>query len=167
MYKHLTLAVAAAAALGLAAPAFAADAGQATSSAPMMQAHHGWKHHEKNHHRHHQWPFARALDEVNLTDAQKQNVRKDLKATHEAIRGQMRGVMQARHAFDAAVPGTPEFTSAYDNYAHTAAVATQDRIQQVATLYTTIYNQLTPEQQKKLAKELAEEASESHGHHRD
>lgn len=156
MYKHLIVAMAAGAMLALATPVFAQSTAPQAQNAP----HHHWMHHGQKHARHERaWPFAHALRKLDLSDAQKEQIRGYLKQSHETIGAEMKALHADRRAFVTAMPGTPEFTSAYQAYSVNAAHATQARIQQIATLHTNIYNLLTAKQQRQLGVELAAEAA--------
>lgn len=160
MYKKMMIAVAAAAALGLAAPVFA-DASASPSQTMTEGGHHHRGHHRGHRWHHRSWPFAHALREVDLSDAQKKQVRGYLKASHKTIHEHMKGLRAERTAFLTAIPGSPEFGSAYNAYSSHAASAAQWRIQQIATVHTNIYNLLSGSQQSELKEELAASASDS------
>lgn len=167
VYKHLVVAIAAGVTLGLATPVFADSPAQPQGAmqhdgAQHGAQHHGWKHQHSRHHRWHKraWPFANALHELDLSDAQKKAIHEDLQSSRKAIHQHMRGLRAERMAFLSAIPGTPAFNSAYEKYAQDAALATQARIQQIATLHVNIYNKLTHQQRQQLARNLAKQATE-------
>lgn len=157
MYKPLFVALATAATLGLAAPTFAQTADTPAASAAQ---HKHWRGGHDHHARgEHTWPFAAALHKLNLSDAQKKQIHAYLEQSRTTIEAEMKNLHAERRAFFTTSPGSPDFASAYQRYSNDAAHAVQVRIQQTATLHTNIYNLLTASQQRKLATELAAQAS--------
>lgn len=156
-FKALFLTTALAAALGTAVPAFADNA----PAAPVVQncneqghhGHHGWKHHRGM--------MPRELHQLDLSDAQKQSIHAAFKSSRESMRPQFKGLMQQRRAFETAVPGTPEFNTAYGSYAQNAAAVAEARVKAEADLRTQVYSVLTDTQRAKLATLQAQ-----HEHHR-
>lgn len=145
----LFVAAVAAAALGIAVPAFAQDAPPPPAAAQHCSGthhhgQHGWRHHRG-------MMMMRGLHQLDLSDAQKQSIHAAFKSSREGMRVQFKGLMQQRRAFETAVPGTPEFNTAYGSYAQSAATATEARVKAEADLKTRIYNLLTDAQRAKLA----------------
>ncbi|TAM12561.1 MAG: hypothetical protein EPN72_14130 [Nevskiaceae bacterium] len=158
MYKPLFVAIATAATLGLAAPAFAQTADSPATSAAHAQHKH-WQGHGRHARGEHAWPFAVALHKLNLSDAQKKQIHGYLEESRTTIEGEMKNLRAERRAFFTTSPGSPNYASAYQKYSTDAAHAVQVRVQQTATLHTRIYNILTASQQRQLATELAAQAS--------
>lgn len=134
--------------VGASLPALAQDA---PPPPPHLQhcdgpGHHGWQRH------HRKPPMMRALHKLNLSDAQKQQIRQAFKSSFADVRPQMQALMQQRRAFMQATPGTPEFNSAYTSYAQAAAGAAEARVQREASLRTQIYGVLSDDQRAQLAK---------------
>ncbi len=102
----------------------------------------------------------RGLHQLDLSDAQKQSIHAAFKSSREGMKTQFQGLMQQRRAFQTAVPGTPEFNTAYGSYAQAAAAAAEARVKAEADLRTQIYSLLTDEQRAKLATLQVQ-----HGHH--
>lgn len=98
--------------------------------------------------------FARALHEVSLNDTQKSQIHELLKADHEALRDQFRSLRDLHIAFDRAVPGTAEFTTAQSSLLQAETAAVQTHLQHEADLHTRIYGLLTDEQKSQLATAL-------------
>lgn len=149
--KSIFLAAALAATIGTAAPAFAQDA--PPPPPPAAGQHCGGP----GHHGHHGWGHKRGmmmmheLHQLDLSDAQKQSIREAGKSTRENMKAQFQSLMQQRRAFESAVPGTPEFNTAYGSYSQAAAAAAEARIKAEADLRTQVYSLLTADQRAKLA----------------
>lgn len=157
MYKPLLAAVVTAATLGLAAPAFAQAPTEPMSTQAQHQQWMGHGAHARRHH--HAWPFAAALHKLDLSEAQKQQIRGYLKDSRAAIESEMKNLHAERRAFFTTSPGSPDYAAVYQKYSADAAHAVQVRIQQTATLHTNIFNILTAAQQRKLAEELQAQAA--------
>jgi len=112
--------------------------------------------HEWNGHHRPMPPFARALHQVGLTDAQKTQIHDLMKASHQSMREQFQSLKQAHDAFDRAVPGTSDFSTAQTNLAQAEAAAAQAHVQQEADLHTKIYALLTDAQKSQLATVLTQ-----------
>lgn len=143
------IAAALATTVGASLPALAQDAPPPPPPHPHHcggPGHDGWQRH------HRKPPMMRALHKLNLSDAQKQQIRQIFKSGFASMRPQMQALMQQRRAFTQAVPGTPEFNSAYTSYAQAAAAAAEARVQHQADLRTQIYGVLSDDQRAQLAK---------------
>ena len=129
-----------------AAPAFAQD-----GPPPPPSGEHcgGPDHHGHRGHKH--GMMMHDLHQLDLSDAQKQAIHQAMKATRDNMKAQFQSLMQQRRAFESAVPGTPEFNTAYGSYSQAAASAAEARIKAEADLRTQIYGQLTDDQRAKLA----------------
>lgn len=177
MHKYWMTALAAGAALGMALPALAANGPAATptpqmlaqndasmQNMPMNGPHRRGENWRGEHGRMHNWPFAHALKKVGLTEAQKKEVRAQLRTAEANIHEKMKVLHEDRVAFYTTAPGSPEYIPNYEKYARDAAAAVQTRIQETATAHTNIYNLLTASQQEQFRKDLAEQAQWAHDH---
>lgn len=94
--------------------------------------------------------------QLDLTDAQRADIRKIREADMQQMRDGMQKLHEQRTAFMNATPGTPAYRSATDVLAKAEAAAAQARVVREADVHTKIYNVLTPAQRTKLASLRAE-----------
>lgn len=147
-------------ALGLAAPVFAdagqsAGASQQASPGQQAQPQHHWRHHRRHHE-------MKVLHHLNLTDAQKKQVRALFKQAREAMRPRYKALRAAHRAFAVTTPGTKAFNDTYLSYSREAADFAQQRVKTNADLRTEIYNLLDAQQRKELIEMKAEHNKNLH-----
>lgn len=161
MRKNLVLSTALVAILGCAPLAFAqqADTPQNDSS----QAGHAW-------HGHHGMMGGQMYDQLNLSDAQRTQIKQLTRQDFAQAKPQMQALRQARQAFEAATPGTADYQTAASNLAEAEADAARTRTTNRANLRAQIYQVLTPAQRTQLAslrdqhKAQMQQWRESHAH---
>lgn len=88
---------------------------------------------------------------LNLTDAQRSQIKQLTRQNFAQVKPQMQAVRQARAAYESAVPGTAAYQTAASNLAQTESDAARTRVTQRADLRAQIYQLLTPLQQDQLA----------------
>jgi Spy/CpxP family protein refolding chaperone len=137
-----------ASAVALATPAFA----EPPASPEASEGQHGghWRHMMM------MSPFLRDLHQLNLSDAQKSQIRDLVKTDRENMKTQFQTLRQQHLAFERAVPGSADFETAASVLAQAAAAAAQTRVQTAADLHTKIYALLTDAQKSQLATLLAQ-----------
>lgn len=143
MRKNLTLALAMTSALALAPFAMAAAAGQ--DGGP----HAGW-------HGGHGHGFAGAYAKLNLTDAQKANIKQIMQNAFSQTKTQRQNLRQQREAFEQMAPNASGYQAAATALAQAEGAAATARVQQRAAIRAQIYAILTPAQQAQLATMKAE-----------
>ena len=147
MRKTLLLSAALVAVLGCAPLAFAqqTDASQ-TGAAPTD---HAWHHH-------HGMMGSQMYDQLNLSDAQRAQIKQLTEQNFAQAKPQMQALRQARKAFEAAAPGSADYQTAASNLAEAEADVARTRTTNRANLRAQIYQLLTPEQRTQLASLQAE-----------
>ncbi|RAO77814.1 Spy/CpxP family protein refolding chaperone [Dyella jiangningensis] len=138
MRKNITLALAMASALALAPFAIAAAAGQ--DGGP----HDGW-------HGGHGHEFAGAYAKLNLSDAQKANIKQIMQNAFSQTKTQRQNLRQQREAFEQMAPNASGYQAAATALAQAEGAAATARVQQRAAIRAQIYAVLTPAQQAQLA----------------
>lgn len=131
-----------------AAPPASAPAGSTGAAA---QQH--WNHHDRGHMRrgHMGKRGMDMLHKLDLTDAQRTQIKAIRKEGWTQSRTSMQTLRQQRMAYEHATPGTSAYQTAVDSLAQAASSAAHARIVNAADQRTKIYNVLTPEQRTKLA----------------
>lgn len=142
MRKNLTLALAMASALALAPFAIAAAAGQ--DGGP--HGGHGGHGHE----------FAAEYAKLNLSDAQKANIKQIMQNAFSQTKTQRQNLRQQREAFEQMAPTASGYQAAATALAQAEGAAATARVQQRAAIRAQIYAVLTPAQQAQLATLKAE-----------
>lgn len=137
MRKNITLALAMASALALAPFAIAAAAGQ--DGGPHGDRHGG------------HGQFDGAYAKLNLTDAQKANIKQIMQNAFAQTKTQRQNLHQQREAFEQMAPNASGYQAAATSLAQAEGAATQARVQQRAAIRAQIYAILTPAQQAQLA----------------
>lgn len=138
MRKTYLLSAALVTALGCAPLAFAQQSG------------HAW-------HGHHGMAMGGQMyDQLNLSDAQRTQIRQLTQQSFAQAKSQMQALRQARQAFESATPGTADYQSAAGNLAEAEADAARTRTANHANLRAQIYQLLTPSQRTQLASLRAE-----------
>jgi Spy/CpxP family protein refolding chaperone len=93
---------------------------------------------------------------LNLSDAQRTQIKQLTQKDFTQARPQMQALRQARQAFEAATPGTAAYQTAASNLAEAEADAARTRSTNQANLRAQIYQLLTPAQRTQLASLRAE-----------
>lgn len=133
MRKTYLLSAALVAVLGCAPLAFAQQAG------------HGW-------HGHHGMAMGGHMyDQLNLSDAQRAQIKQLTQQDFAQAKPQMQALRQARQAFESTAPGTADYQTAASNLAEAEADAARTRTTNRANLRAQIYQVLTPAQRTQLA----------------
>ncbi len=101
------------------------------------QGHHGMAMHE--------------LDKLNLTDAQRDQIKQIAKQNFEQLKPQMDALRQQRQTFESTDPTASGYQTAANNLAQAEADAARARVLQRAAVRAQIYNILTPAQRTQLA----------------
>lgn len=140
MRKNLTLALAMASALALAPFAIAAAAGQ--DGGP-----HGG---------HGGHAFAGEYAKLNLSDAQKANIKQIMQNAFSQTKTQRQNLRQQREAFEQMAPTASGYQAAATALAQAEGAAATARVQQRAAIRAQVYAVLTPAQQAQLATLKAE-----------
>lgn len=138
MRKNITLALAMASALALAPFAIAAAAGQ--DGGP----HGGW-------HGGHSHELAGEYAKLNLSDAQKANIKQIMQNAFSQTKTQRQNLRQQREAFEQMAPNASGYQAAATALAQAEGAAATARVQQRAAIRAQIYAVLTPAQQAQLA----------------
>lgn len=90
-------------------------------------------------------------DKLDLSDAQRNQLRQLTEQDFAQARPQMQALRQARRAYASAIPGTAAYQTAVGNLAQAEADAARTRTTQRADLRARIYQLLTPAQRNQLA----------------
>lgn len=90
-------------------------------------------------------------DQLNLSDAQRTQIKQLTRQTFAQAKPQMQVLRQARQAFESAAPGTADYQTAASNLAEAEADAARTRTTNRANLRAQIYQVLTPAQRTQLA----------------
>lgn len=93
---------------------------------------------------------------LNLSDAQRTQIKQLEKQSFAQAKPQMQSLRQARQAFAAATPGTSAYQTAASNMAEAEADAARSRATRRADTRAQIYQLLTPAQRTQLASMRAE-----------
>ncbi|HEX5354454.1 MAG TPA: Spy/CpxP family protein refolding chaperone [Rhodanobacteraceae bacterium] len=88
---------------------------------------------------------------LNLTDAQRSNVRQLIRQNFDRARSEMHALRQQRMAFENATPGSSGYRTAASDLARAESNAAHARVLRRAELRTRIYGLLTPAQRTQLA----------------
>lgn len=96
---------------------------------------------------------------LDLTDAQRSQIKQLTRQSFAQTKPQMQALRQAREAYESAVPGTAAYQTAASDLAQTEADAARTRATQRADLRAQIYQLLTPLQQNQLAQLQAQRAA--------
>jgi Spy/CpxP family protein refolding chaperone len=100
-------------------------------------------------------PFMRELRDLDLSDAQKSQIRGFFGAVRDEARTSRDAMRELHRSYDQAVPGTPAFRTLTAQLADAEAAQARERVQKMADIRTQVYGVLTPDQRKQLAVELA------------
>lgn len=153
MRKTYLLSAAVVVVLGCAPLAFAQQTDASQTGAPQSassQTGHAW-------HGHHGMATGGHMyDQLNLSDAQRSQIKQLMQQNFAQAKPQMQALRQARKAFEAAAPGSADYQTAASNLAEAEADAARTRTTNRANLRAQIYQLLTPEQRTQLASLQAE-----------
>lgn len=131
---------------GAALPAFAAD--EPDAPPPGERAPHG-------EHGPHGGPFLHALKQLDLSDSQRETIKRDLQAFRDQQRANFESMRSTRRAFDTATPDSAGYGTVVAQLADAAASGARDHVQKEAALRAQVYAVLTDAQKSKLASVLA------------
>lgn len=106
---------------------------------------------EPGRHGHHAATMMHALDKLNISDAQRDQIKQLAKQSFEQLKPQMQALRQQREAFEAMDPTAAGYQAAANNLADAEANLVHARVLQRASLRAQIYNLLTPSQRSQLA----------------
>jgi len=126
MRKTMTLSIILAAALGCSALALAGPGGQGGFGGPGFHGHHGGG--------------FESLRGLNLTDAQKAQVKQIVQASFSSLKSQFQAVRQQRQAFEALAPNSSGYQAAAASLAQAEANLTSARITARAAVTAQIYS---------------------------
>lgn len=133
-----------AAALAVTPLAFAQQSGQpASSAAPQMQVQH-----------------RSVLDELDLTQAQQQQIHAAMQQNMQYLRPQALALQQRQANFEQVEPGSRGYQAAVDALAQAESDFARNRIHHEGALRTTIYGYLTQAQRAKLQQLLAQQRAQ-------
>ncbi|WHZ18660.1 MAG: hypothetical protein OJF55_000809 [Rhodanobacteraceae bacterium] len=90
-------------------------------------------------------------DKLNLTDAQRAQIKQLTQQSFSQAKSQRQALRQAHQAFESAVPGSADYQTAAGNLGEAEADAARARVAQQADLRAQIYQVLTPAQRDQLA----------------
>jgi len=111
-----------------------------SASAETGEHHHGWRHHE----------FGFFLKELNLTDAQKQQVKQYFSDNKQAFKTNMLNMLTAKQAVDSAIEKNPSDESTIRSLSANVASAETDLSAQRAKFAAFLQSILTSEQKQTL-----------------
>ena len=134
--RKILLSIIAAAAIG--------GSSLALASAGGGFGHDGWHHG-------HGMAAMHELGKLNLSDAQRDNIKQLSKQSFQQLKPQMETLRQQRRAFESMEPTASGYQTAADNLATTEAGLTRARVLAEASLRAQVYNVLTPAQRSQLA----------------
>ena len=92
-----------------------------------------------------------ALSKLNLTDAQRASIKQIMQTSFAQNKTQRQALRQQREAFEAMTPDQVGYQAAAASLATAEAAATQQRVQQQATIRTQVYAVLTTAQKAQYA----------------
>ena len=103
-------------------------------------------------HGHHGMAMGRHVyDQLNLSDAQRSQIKQLRQQGFAQAKPQMQALRQARKAYESAVPGTAAYQSATSALAQAESDAASTRVTRQSNLRAQIYEILTPAQRDQLA----------------
>jgi len=138
--KWIPLLVCAAALTGFSTLNAQTPSPSASGSEETGEHHHGWRHHE----------FGFFLKQLNLTDAQKQQVKQYFSDNKQAFKTNMLNMLKAKQAVDSAIEKNPSDESTIRSLSANVASAVTDLSAQRAKFAAFLQSILTPEQKQTL-----------------
>ena len=151
MRKSLVFSTVLVAVLGCAPLAFAQQTGAPQTGS--SQTGHAWHHH-------HGMMGGHMYGQLNLSDAQRTQIKQLTEQNFAQAKPQMQTLRQARQAYESATPGTAAYQTAASNLAEAEADAVRTRTTDRANLRAQIYQLLTPAQRTQLASLHAQHKAE-------
>lgn len=100
-------------------------------------------------------PFLHELRDLDLSEAQRTQIRGLFEARRDAGRVSLDALRDLHRRFDLAIPGSAAYGTLTTQLADAESAAVRDRVQAAAELRTQVYALLTPAQRQQLATELA------------
>ena len=122
-------------------PSASASASESPSASPETDGHHGWG-------RHH--GFGEQLKQLNLTDAQKQQVKQFFSDNKQAFKTNMLNLLKAKQAVDAAIEKNPSDESTIRSLSANVGTAQTELSAQRAKFDAFLQSILTTEQKQTL-----------------
>ena len=101
-------------------------------------------------HDHHGMSTMHELHKLNLSDAQRAQIKQLAKQNFEQLKPQMQAVRQQRKTFESMDPTASGYQAAANTLAQAEANMARARVLQRASLRTQVYNLLTPAQRSQL-----------------
>ena len=101
-------------------------------------------------HDHHGMSTMHELHKLNLSDAQRAQIKQLTKQNFEQLKPQMQAVRQQRKTFESMDPTASGYQAAANTLAQAEANMARARVLQRASLRTQVYNLLTPAQRSQL-----------------
>lgn len=111
--------------------------------------------HGPGHGPHRGGPFMHELRDLDLSDAQREQIRGFFKTQREQDKTDRKAQFELHRSFELATPGTAQYQTLTVQLADAEATEARNRVQQMASLRTQVYGVLTPAQRTQLAEELA------------
>jgi Spy/CpxP family protein refolding chaperone len=122
-------------------PSASASASASTSASPEIGEHHGWGHHHG---------FAELLKQLNLTDAQKQQVKQYFSDNKQAFKTNMLNLLKAKQAVNTAIEKNPSDESTIRSLSANVGTAQTELAAQRAKFDAFLQSILTTEQKQTL-----------------
>ena len=122
-------------------PSASASASASTSAAPEAGEHHGWGHHHG---------FAELLTQLNLADAQKQQVKQYFSDNKQAFKTNMLNLLKAKQAVNTAIEKNPSDESTIRSLSANVGTAQTELAAQRAKFDAFLQSILTTEQKQTL-----------------
>ena len=122
-------------------PSATASGSASPSGSPETGEHHGWGHHHA---------FAELLSQLNLTDAQKEQVKQYFSDNKQAFKTDMLNLLKAKQAVNAAIEKNPSDESTIRSLSANVSTAQTDLTAQRAKFAAFLQSILTTEQKQTL-----------------
>jgi Spy/CpxP family protein refolding chaperone len=122
-------------------PSASASASESPSASPETAGHHGWGHHHG---------FGELLKQLNLTDAQKQQVKQFFSDNKQAFKTNMLNLLKAKQAVDAAIEKNPSDESTIRSLSANVGTSQTELAAQRAKFDAFLQSILTTEQKQTL-----------------
>lgn len=122
-------------------PSASASASESPSASPETGGHHGWGHHHG---------FGEQLKQLNLTDAQKQQVKQFFSDNKQAFKTNMLNLLKAKQAVDSAIEKNPSDESTIRSLSANVGTSQTELAAQRAKFDAFLQSILTTEQKQTL-----------------
>jgi Spy/CpxP family protein refolding chaperone len=122
-------------------PSASASASESPSASPETGGHHGWGHHHE---------FGERLKQLNLTDAQKQQVKQFFSDNKQAFKTNMLNLLKAKQAVNSAIEKNPSDESTIRSLSANVGTAQTELSAQRAKFDAFLQSILTTEQKQTL-----------------